>query len=94
METPTTPHGLEQFDHLPPGLAAEAAWNVAGPNPAWHEMAREQVRRDMPLLARALDRLTQERKDLWESNSFAFRAEPALIDAMLNLPRPRFQGPE
>lgn len=33
------------------------AWSEPGPRPGWHEAMRQRVRRDMPLLARALDRL-------------------------------------
>ena len=57
METPTTPSGLRQYDHLPPVNAILAAWLEPGLNPAWHEQAKAATRDAMPLLARALDRL-------------------------------------
>ena len=50
-----------RYDHLEPLEAAALAWSSHGGNPQRHEMARNQVRDAMPLLARALDRLTAER---------------------------------
>ncbi len=58
--TPTTPGGLRALDALPASEAARLAWTVPGPRPAWHEAQRDEVRRRMPLLARALDRLAEE----------------------------------
>lgn len=56
MKTPVTEAGLRQYDHLPFGDAAFAAWSNPGNNPAAHARAKEVVRNAMPLLARALDR--------------------------------------
>jgi hypothetical protein len=56
MTTPTTPEGLRQYDHLPWPEAARLAWAEPGNDPEWHRLQREEVRRRMPLLARALDR--------------------------------------
>ena len=59
MDTPTTPAGREQLDRLDPLEAAVVAWTTPGNYPYWHELAREEVRRSMPLLARALDRAAE-----------------------------------
>lgn len=56
MTTPTTPEGLRLWDHLPWPQDALAAWMDPGPNPEHHRRAHDEVRRMMPLLARALDR--------------------------------------
>jgi len=56
MKTPHTEEGLTRYDHLLTSEAVYLAWNETGPNPEWHEMAKEAVREVMPLLARALDR--------------------------------------
>lgn len=58
--TPRTDAGLRQYDHLSALDAVIRAWTEPGPNPAWHEMTRKEVHDSMPLLARALDRLTHE----------------------------------
>jgi len=60
MITPTTDSGLKMYDHLSPAEAIAAAWNEAGPQAGWHARARTEVRMTMPLLARAIERLTQE----------------------------------
>jgi hypothetical protein len=59
MSTPVTDVGLEQFDDLPPGLAIVHAWSEPGENPRWHRKMQEEVRTQMPVLARALDRLVE-----------------------------------
>lgn len=59
-KTPVTESGLRQYDHLEPVQAVLAAWNAPGPRPDWHLRMRLEVTNAMPLLARALDRLTQE----------------------------------
>ncbi len=56
-ETPTTGQGLAQYDRLPPSEAARRAWREFGSNPAWHAKMQDEVRKSMPLLARALDRM-------------------------------------
>jgi hypothetical protein len=55
--TPVTPAGLRQYDHMVPIDAVMAAWFIAGDNPVWHHRMQRRVRKSMPLLARALDRL-------------------------------------
>jgi hypothetical protein len=62
MDTPTTPAGLRRYDQLDPAAAVLAAWTQPGANPGWHADAQHAVRRSMPLLARALDRLAQEQQ--------------------------------
>lgn len=39
------------------------AWTVPGPVPTLHERKKERVRREMPVLAAALDRMARERGD-------------------------------
>jgi hypothetical protein len=60
MSTPTTPTGMTRYDHMPPAEAVVLAWTKPGPRPDWHEKMCERVRLEMPLLARALDRLARE----------------------------------
>jgi hypothetical protein len=60
--TPVTPAGLRSLDHLAPRDAAVRAWTDPGPHPPWHRKMQAEVRDSMPLLARALDRLTAERR--------------------------------
>lgn len=59
--TPVTPSGLHGMDQLPPEEALVRAWTVPGRNPAWHRLTVRVVRDAMPLLARALDRLAEDR---------------------------------
>lgn len=61
MRTPTTPRGRAAYDHLPPLEAIVKAWTEPGPSPYWHRTAQDQVRRAMPVLARALDRAAGQR---------------------------------
>lgn len=61
MRTPTTPRGRAAYDHLPPFDAIVKAWTEPGPSPYWHREAQDQVRRAMPVLARALDRAAGQR---------------------------------
>lgn len=58
--TPTTRAGLEQYDDLQAVTAVILAWTEPGPHPAWHEDNRADLRRAMPVLGRALDRLAAE----------------------------------
>lgn len=51
---------LTIYDHLPPGIAVAYAWSETRNMPHFHEMMREEVRAQMPLLARSLDRLVEE----------------------------------
>lgn len=60
IETPVTLEGLTQFDGLDPAAAAVKAWTEPGPNPGWHRVMKDRVSQEMPLLARALDRLAEE----------------------------------
>jgi hypothetical protein len=56
-----TAEGLTVYDNFPVLEAIWQAWTIPGYNPNWHELMRRNVRRDMPVLARALDRLEAER---------------------------------
>lgn len=58
--TPVTQEGLEQFDDLPAGVAVVMAWSEAGENPVWHHKMQNEVRSQMPVLGRALDRMVDE----------------------------------
>lgn len=49
-------NSIEMYDHMKPLEAIMHAWEVEGLNPLHHRAMKEQVRRSMPLLARALDR--------------------------------------
>jgi hypothetical protein len=60
VATPVTEAGLRQFDNLPPGMAVAHAWTDAGNQPHYHRMMQDNVRAEMPLLARALDRLVED----------------------------------
>lgn len=55
--TPTTPDGLRIYDGLPPNEAIRLAWTRAGRAESHHAAAQAEVRRIMPVLASALDRL-------------------------------------
>lgn len=57
VKTPITEEGLAQYDDLPAGEAVLLAWTEAGNNPRWHMLRQDDVRAEMPVLARALDRL-------------------------------------
>lgn len=57
--TPVTEEGIIQFDELPPGVAVALAWSEVGENPAWHYKMQDEVRTQMPVLARALDRMVE-----------------------------------
>ena len=54
--TPVTEEGLKQYDELPSGVAVLMAWAEPGGNPLFHFEMQEEVRKKMPVLARALDR--------------------------------------
>lgn len=53
--------GLGMYDDLPAEDAVVMAWNVPGDNPHYHDVMRSKVQDSMPVLARAINRLTQER---------------------------------
>lgn len=59
-KTPVTPDGLRQYDHLHPAMAVALAWDREGRMPWVHWRMKRMVRRQMPLLGRALDRLARE----------------------------------
>lgn len=56
--TPVTEDGLAKFDDLSPGEAVMMAWTEDDNNPAWRLM-QDNVRVQMPVLARALDRMVE-----------------------------------
>ena len=60
MRTPYTQSGLRKYDHLPAEEAVVEAWKGDGINPRWHAACVEEARLSLPVLARALDRLTRE----------------------------------
>lgn len=60
MKTPFTDKGLKQYDELDAVDAVVLAWNNTGANAAFHIRAKASVRQSMPVLARALDRLSEE----------------------------------
>lgn len=51
---------VQKYDHFVPEAAALLAWQNPGRNPEYHDAMKEAVRRSMPLLGRALDRLVEE----------------------------------
>lgn len=57
--TPVTEEGLAQYDDFAPGEAVYLAWSEPGDNPRWHNKMQDEVRSQMPVLARALDRLVE-----------------------------------
>ena len=57
--TPVTKEGLAKFDDLSPGEAVLMAWSEPGDNPHYHRMIQDDVRAQMPVLARALDRMVE-----------------------------------
>ena len=59
MGTPVTKEGLEQYDDLQPGEAVLLAWSEPGNFPQWHRQMQNEVRKNMPVLARALDRMVE-----------------------------------
>lgn len=61
MSKPPTREGLGQFDHLPAADAIVLAWNMPGVAPRYHRDMQDQVKEQMPVLARAIERLTEER---------------------------------
>ena len=60
--TPYTDKGLRKYDDLPATEAVVKAWEGDGINPRWHAACVAETRASLPVLARALDRLTSERK--------------------------------
>lgn len=58
--TPTTSRGLRVYDDRTAADAARLAWIGSGRRSDWHALCVGVVRRAMPVLARALDRLTYD----------------------------------
>lgn len=56
---PVTEERLIQYDELPPGMAVALAWTEPDGNPLYHFEVQEIVRTQMPVLARALDRMVE-----------------------------------
>jgi len=51
---------LTQYDDIPSGAAVLMAWSEPGDFPRYHKKMQEEVRKNMPVLARALDRMVKE----------------------------------
>ena len=52
------------YDSLPPEDAVRKAWVYPGISLKTHKEAQERLRKDMPLLARALDRLVDSPENI------------------------------
>jgi len=61
-KTPVTEDGLGQYDNLTAIEAVVKAWSEPGEFPTWHFRMQQIVRKTMPVLGRALDRITEETK--------------------------------
>lgn len=61
LRTNESIEGLRRLDHLPVADALREAWTSPDQDPELTHAAQQQVREVMPLLARALDRLGQQR---------------------------------
>lgn len=61
-KTPVTPGGLRKYDHLSPADALVSAWINPGSHPRWDEDRKQELRDGLPLIARHLDRLVEEKK--------------------------------
>lgn len=57
---PITEDILKQYDDLPSGMAIYLAWVEDGTSPRLHRKLQDAVRAEMPILARALDRMVEE----------------------------------
>lgn len=57
--TPVSEEGLKAYDELSADEAVALAWSEAGVNPTWHFRMQQIVRAQMPVLARALDRMVE-----------------------------------
>ena len=85
MRTPITPRGRTAYDHLPPYDAIVKAWTEQGLSPYWHREAQGQVRRAMPVLARALDRAAGQRSP---ARADALDRAQAALDRVRELHQP------
>lgn len=56
-QSPVTEEGLKMFDDIQAEYAIYLAWNDPGEHAYFHEIQKDKVRKAMPLLGRALDRL-------------------------------------
>lgn len=77
MRTPFTRSGLTRYDDVPDIEAIFLAWTRTGQDPVWHDRCRQEVRDNMPLLGRALDRYCER-----------VRTEHALEDFMKRVDKP------
>jgi hypothetical protein len=50
---------LTRYDDMPSGVAVLMAWSEPGDFPRYHQRMQDEVRKNMPVLARALDRLVE-----------------------------------
>lgn len=53
---------ITMYDGLPPEEAVVRSWADYGSNPRHHIEQQDKLRKSMPLLARALDRLVDSQK--------------------------------
>lgn len=72
MSDPTPPEGLDRYDDLPPSEAVVLAWTELP------DAFRNGLRRDLPVLARALDRLTEHERTPPNRRRPHFRRQPPL----------------
>lgn len=62
LDTPMAKEDLDQFDGLTAIEAVAKTWSEPGEFPTWHYRMQQIVRKTMPVLGRALDRLVEENK--------------------------------
>ena len=67
--TPVSEEGLKSYDDLPADEAVALAWSEAGVNPTWHFRMQQIVRAQMPVLARALDRMVETKTNSLEGEN-------------------------
>ncbi len=67
--TPVSEEGLKTYDDLPVEEAVALAWSEAGNNPTWHFRMQQIVRAQMPVLARALDRMVETKTNSLEGEN-------------------------
>lgn len=51
---------LDMYNHLDPVEALVAAWTIPGEHPVYHRNMQDRVARNMPLVARAIERIVLE----------------------------------
>lgn len=59
-QTPVSADGITIWDQLTPEEAVVRAWTDPGKHPSWHHRMQQVVFKQMPVLARALDRLAKK----------------------------------